>query len=104
MVLGRFHFVLQQLERGRRRYGPAPDSLSQHFRIRCSRVGEVVRPPGCVSPLPETSEGRHAIVDDPEPTPEECAVVVEYVPRERDTRRQVIQIVLAIAFVEIWLE
>ena len=99
----RLHVVLDQNRR--RRSGLSGDhARAQHGRIFRARISKVVHAPRRVLALLESDEARHAVVDDAEPAADERPIPLRRIPRERNARREIAELVLAIARVEVVLE
>ena len=87
----------------------ADHTLTQHGRIFRGQIGrvverEVVRAPSGVAALLETHEARDAIVNDAKAAAYECLVRLERVPRERNAWRDVAELILSVAGIQIVLE
>src|SRR5207237_2589397 len=96
----RLHVLVD--EDRRRRAGQTTDHAgSQYGGIRRARIREVVHTPCRVLAFLESDEARHAIVNDPESATHESRVLAAWIPRERDTRREVAELILAMNGTEI---
>ena len=101
--VGRLHVVVHQDRRDRGR-GTGDHALTQHGGVTRAGIGERVGAPRGIATLLEAHEARDAVVDNAETTAHEGAIVLERIPRERRARREIAELILAIAGIQEILE